>query len=208
MKAYNKIVFLTVILLGVKIKKTIKINHHTMMNSITFKKMGKKLLFVFVLAAMFAFTAEAQKIAYVDVNKVLDSMSDYKAAQKKIDDEAAKWRREIAEEYDVIKGMYNKYQAEQVLLSDEVRKQREDEIMNKENSVREMQKNRFGPQGSLFKKRQELVQPIQEKVYTAIEDYANSKGYDFIFDKGAASGMIFSNPRYDKTEDLMKELGL
>jgi len=178
------------------------------MNSITFKKMGKKLLFVFVLATMFAFTAGAQKIAYVDVNKVLDSMSDYKAAQKKIDDEAAKWRREIAEEYDVIKGMYNKYQAEQVLLSDEVRRQREDEIMNKENTVREMQKNKFGPEGALFKKRRELVQPIQEKVYTAIEEYANSKGYDFIFDKGSASGMIFSNPRYDKTEDVMKELGL
>jgi len=178
------------------------------MKSITLKKMSKKLLFVFTLTALFAFTTEAQKIAYVDVNKVLDSMDDYKLAQKKIDDEAAKWRREIAEEYDVIKGMYNKYQAEQVLLSDEVRKQREDEIMKKEDTVREMQKNKFGPSGALFKKRQELVRPIQEKVYTAIEDYANSKGYDFIFDKGSASGMIFSNPRYDKTEDVMKELGL
>lgn len=179
-----------------------------MINSITLKDMSKKILLVFVLAATFAFTTDAQKIAYVDVNKILDNMNDYKKAQKKIDDEAAKWRREIAEEYDVIKGMYNKYQAEQVLLSDEVRRQREDEIMNKENAVREMQKNRFGPDGALFKKRQELVQPIQERVYTAIEDYANSKGYDFIFDKGSSSGMIFSNPRYDKTEDIMKELDL
>ena len=179
-----------------------------MMNSITLKKMGKKLLFAFVLVSMFAFTTDAQKIAYVDINQILNSMDDYKSAQKKIDDEAAKWRREIAEEYDVIKGMYSKYQAEQVLLSDEVRRQKEDEIMNKENAVREMQKNKFGPEGALFKKRQELVRPIQEKVYTAIEDYANTKGYDFIFDKGSSSGMIFSNPRYDKTEDIMKELGL
>ncbi len=178
------------------------------MNSITLKKMGKKLIFVFVLATMFAFTSDAQKIAYVDVNKILNSMTDYKKAQDKIDADAAKWKREIAEEYDIIKGMYNKYQAEQVLLSDEIRRQREEAIMNKENAVREMQKNKFGPEGALFKKRQELVRPIQERVYDAIEDYANSKGYDFIFDKGSSSGMIFSNPRYDKTDDLMKELGL
>ena len=179
-----------------------------MMNFITLQKMSKKIFFVLFLASIFAFNADAQKSAYVDVNKILNNLEEYKAAQKQLDDLAAKWRREIAEEYDVIKGMYNKYQAEQVLLSDEVRRQREEEIMNKENEVRELQKNKFGPEGALFKKRQELVQPIQERVYDTIEDYANSKGYDFIFDKGSASGMIFSNPRYDKTEDILKELGL
>ena len=102
--------------------------------------------------------------------------------------------------------MYNRYQAEQVLLSDEVRRQKEEEIMNKEKEVREMQKKKFGPEGDLFKKRQELVAPIQEKVYSAIENFANDKGFDFIFDKGAASGMLFSNERYDKTEDILKEL--
>ncbi len=170
--------------------------------------MSKKLLFGFVLATMFAFTAGAQKIALVDVNKILDSMSEYKSAQTSLDNTAAKWRREIAEQYDEIKGMYNKYQAEQVLLSDEVRRQKEEEIMNKETQVREMQKDKFGPEGALFKKRQELVRPIQEQVYSAIEEFANDKGYDFIFEKGSASGMIFSNPKYDKTEDIMKELGL
>ncbi|MFT5164922.1 MAG: outer membrane protein [Saprospiraceae bacterium] len=179
-----------------------------MMNFVTLKKMSKKIIFGFVLAAMFAFTADAQKIALVDVNKILDSMNDYKTAQTSLDNTAAKWRREIAEQYDEIKGMYNKYQAEQVLLSDEVRRQREDEITKKEDQVRQTQKDKFGPEGALFKKRQELVRPIQERVYTAIEDYANDKGYDFIFDKGSSSGMIFSNARYDKTEDVMKELGL
>ena len=110
--------------------------------------------------------------------------------------------------YDEIKSMYNKYQAEQVLLSDEMRKKREDEIMEAERQVRELQKDKFGPEGQLFEKRRKLVQPIQEKVYVAIEDYANSRGYDFIFDKGGNSGMIFSNPRYDKTEDLLQELGI
>ena len=177
-----------------------------MMNTFTVQSITKKATLFLAIAMMFSFTANAQKIAYVDVNKILNSMKEYKSAQKQIDDLAAKWRREIAEEYDQIKGMYNRYQAEQVLLSDEVRRQKEEEIMNKEKEVREMQKQKFGPEGALFQKRQELVEPIQEKVYNAIEDFANDKGFDFIFDKGAASGMIFSNARYDKTDDILKEL--
>jgi outer membrane protein len=176
------------------------------MNTTRIKSIIKKSLFILILVSISTFTANAQKIAYVDVNRILNSMQEYKTAQKQIDDLAAKWRREIAEEYDQIKGMYNRYQAEQVLLSDEVRRQKEEEIMNKEKEVREMQKEKFGPEGALFKKRQELVEPIQEQVYTAIENFANDKGFDFIFDKGAASGMIFSNARYDKTEDVLKEL--
>ena len=160
------------------------------MNTFTIKDTIKKASLIFGVVMLCSFATEAQKIAYVDVNKILNSMNEYKAAQKQIDDLAAKWRREIAEEYDQIKGMYNRYQAEQVLLSDEVRRQKEEEIMNKEKEVREMQKKKFGPEGDLFKKRQELVAPIQEKVYSAIENFANDKGFDFIFDKGAASGMF------------------
>lgn len=176
------------------------------MNTSRIKNAIRKSLFIILLAAVSSITSDAQKIAYVDVEKILNSMNEYKSAQKQIDDLAAKWRREIAEEYDQIKGMYNRYQAEQVLLSDEVRRQKEEEIMLKEKEVREMQKEKFGPEGALFKKRQELVAPIQEQVYAVIESYANDKGFDFIFDKGAASGMIFSNARYDKTEDIIKEL--
>ena len=98
--------------------------------------------------------------------------------------------------------MYNKYQAEQVLLSDEVRKQREEEIMVAEGAVREMQKKRFGPEGDLFNKRQELVSPIQDKVYSAIEDFASDRGYDLIFDKGGATGLLFVTDEYDKTADV------
>jgi outer membrane protein len=102
--------------------------------------------------------------------------------------------------------MYNRYQAEQVLLSEDARKTREEEIMNKEKDVRDLQRERFGPEGSLFKRRQELVQPIQEKVYAAIEGYAAERGYDFIFDRSSDSGMIYSNPTYNKTEDIIRRL--
>lgn len=158
------------------------------------------------LAALFfvgTATISAQRIAVVDINQVLESLDDYKQAQRDLDKQAATWRAEIAQEYDVIKSMYNKYQAEQVLLSDEVRKQREEEIVNKEKSVREMQKQRFGPEGALFKRRQALVQPIQDRVYSAIEDYADSKEFDIILDKGSAAGLLFVKSSFDKTEDIL-----
>ncbi|MDX2071907.1 MAG: OmpH family outer membrane protein, partial [Haliscomenobacter sp.] len=110
------------------------------------------------------------------------------------------------QEYDKIKSLYNRFQAEQVLLSDEARRQREDEIVKKESEVREMQRKRFSPEGDLFQRRKELVQPIQDRVYAAIEAYAKERGYDFIFDKGGSAGMIFSNPQYDKTDDIINRL--
>lgn len=161
------------------------------------------------LAALLAFgvlPAAAQRIAYVDVNKILENVPEYVTAQSELDGLAARWRQEIAQEYDKIKGMYNRYQAEQVLLSDEARRKREEEIMAMEKEVRDMQRTKFGPEGTLFERRQELVRPIQERIYGAIERYAKEKGFDFIFDKGGASGMIFSNPTYDKTEDIIRLL--
>jgi outer membrane protein len=159
-----------------------------------------------VLFLTLAVTVKAQRIASVDVSRVLSSVSDYKVAEDELDKLASRWRQEIALEYDKIKGLYNRYQAEQVLLSDEARKQREDEIMNKEKDVRDMQRVRFGPEGELYKRRQELVRPIQDRVYAAIETYAKERGYDFIFDKGGSAGMIFSNPQYDKTDDVIARL--
>ncbi|MFM8363105.1 MAG: OmpH family outer membrane protein [Haliscomenobacter sp.] len=161
------------------------------------------------LAALLAFgvlPAAAQRIAYVDVNKILENVPEYVTAQSELDGLAARWRQEIAQEYDKIKGMYNRYQAEQVLLSDEARRKREEEIMAMEKEVRDMQRTKFGPEGTLFERRQELVRPIQERIYGAIERYAKEKGFDFIFDKGGASGMIFSSPTYDKTEDIIRLL--
>lgn len=158
------------------------------------------------LFSLFATDASAQKIAYVDVTRILETIQEYQDAQAEIDRLAAKWRQEISQEYDVIKGMYNRYQAEQVLLSEQARTQREEEIMNKEKAVRDMQRERFGPEGSLFQRRQELVKPIQDRVYAAIEQYAQDRGYDFIFDKSSTVGMIYSSEQYDKTNDILNQL--
>lgn len=166
----------------------------------------KTLSLLFAAFFLFSLSANAQKIAFVDVQEILENIAEYQEAQTELDRLANQWRQEIAQEYDVIKGMYNRYQAEQVLLSEDARKQREDEIMNKEKEVRDMQRDKFGPEGALFQRRQELVQPIQERVYAAIESYANERGYDFIFDRSSESGMIFTNPQYNKTEDILRRL--
>lgn len=166
----------------------------------------KKLFLSIALSVASIFTLSAQRIAYVDVNRILESIDEYAESQRELDQLAGRWREEIAKEYDQIKSMYNRYQAEQVLLSDEARRQKEDEILAKEKSVRELQKARFGPEGALFKRRQELVRPIQDRVFAAIEEYADDRGYDFIFDQSGAAGMIFANPQYDKTDDIINKL--
>lgn len=162
------------------------------------KKFASTALFSLFLTTL----ALAQRIAYVDVTAVLESVPEYQAAQEQLDRVATQWRQEIAQEQDKIKGMYSKYQAEQVMLSEEMKKQREEEIMNKEKDVRELQRQKFGPEGALFKKREELVKPIQDKVYNAITKYAEDKGFEYIFDKGSASGMLYADKKYDKTDDI------
>lgn len=165
--------------------------------------MIKKILLSATTMMFLTLSLSAQKIAIIDVNQVLNALPEYKQAQDELDKIALKWRGEIAQQQDVIKGMYNKYQAEQVLMNDEARKKREDEIMGKEKEAREAQRVKFGPEGELFRKRQELVKPIQDKVYTAIEKFANEKGYDLILDKSSSAGLIFANATYDKTQNIV-----
>ncbi len=166
----------------------------------------KQLALVFAFVGLTVAGVQAQRIACVDITSILEGLDEYKAAQTELDAKAAQWKQQIDQKRDEIRGLYNKYQSELVLLSDDAKLQRENEIMKKEQEMREFQKQKFGPDGALFKKRQELVRPIQDKVYAAIEAYAERKGYDFIFDKGGNAGMLFTNPKYDKTSDIRESL--
>ena len=168
----------------------------------------KRIIIGFSLVLGLLVNIEAQKIAIVDINEVLSSLPEYQNAQTELDRIAAEWRQEIAQEFDKVKSMYNKFQAEQVLLSADDKTKKEDEIVKKESEVRELQKTKFGLDGALFKKRQEMVSPIQDKVFGAIESYAADRGFDIIFDKGGATGLLFTNPEYDKTADLKKRLNI
>lgn len=148
----------------------------------------------------------AQKFALVDVNKVLDNLDEYRSAQDELDRIAAGWKQEIAIEYDKIKALYNKYQAEQVLLTEEQRKLKEEEITNREKEARRIQKEKFGEEGELFKRRQDLVRPIQDKVYSAIQDFALANSLDAIFDTSGTAGIMYYNKDLDKTEAILKKL--
>ena len=163
---------------------------------------------IVTLVALLAFSAhvEAQRIAVVDITEVLNSMEAYNLAQSELDATAEKWRQEISAEQEKISSLYNAYQAEQVLLSDDAKLKKENEIIDLEKKVTELQRKRFGPDGDLFRKQEDLVSPIQQTVYNAIEEYAAERGYDFIFDKGGSAGILFANPRMDKTNDIINRI--
>jgi outer membrane protein len=104
--------------------------------------------------------------------------------------------------------MYKNYEAEQFMLSEDLRKKREDELFVKEKELRDLQKKRFGYEGDLFKERQKLVKPIQDKVYNAVQKMAAARAYDFILDKSEGITIIFADPKLDKSDDVLKELGI
>jgi outer membrane protein len=138
------------------------------------------------------------------MDKVLEAIPDYAKAQKELEEVAERWRQEISRDYDKIDQMYRDYQAREVLMSDEMKKQKQDEIVAKEKEVRESQKKRFGPEGELFQKRQSMVKPIQEKVYAAIEKFANERNYDVIFTAPDGTTMIYAKADKDITNEIIK----
>jgi outer membrane protein len=151
--------------------------------------------------------AVAQKYAFVDTEYILNNIPNYKAAQEQLDKISADWQKEVEAKYADIEKMYKDYQAERVLLAEDMRHQREESIVNKEKEVKELQKTYFGNEGALFKKRQELIQPIQDDIYKAIKDLATENGYATIFDTSSGPSMIYTNPRYDISDEVLQKLG-
>ena len=149
----------------------------------------------------------AQKYAFVDTEYILNNIPNYKAAQEQLDKFSADWQKEVEAKYTEIEKMYKDYQAERVLLSEDMRRQREEAIVNKEKEAKELQKNYFGQEGALYKKRQELIQPVQDEIYKAIKDLATENGYAVIFDTSSGPSMIYTNPRYDVSDEVLQKLG-
>ena len=168
----------------------------------------KKFLLVACSFLLVSFAANAQKYAVIDTRYILDRMPEYKTAQGKLDDIAAAWQKEIDSTQTELNKMYKDYDAEQVMLSEDLRKKREDQLFQKEKNLRDLQRKRFGFEGDLFKKRQELIKPVQDKVYNAVQKLAVQRGYDFILDKSEGITIIFADPKLDKSEDVLRELGV
>jgi len=167
----------------------------------------KKTIFItaFLLSAMAA--AHAQRLAYVDSEYILKHIPEYVSAQKQLDDMATNWQEEVDKQYGEIEKLYKAYQNDQVLLNDDMRRRREDEIVNKEKEVKEYQRQKFGYEGELYKERIRLVKPIQERVAKAIQEVANNQGLDIILDKGSEVTFLYANPKLDKSDDVITRMG-
>ena len=160
------------------------------------------------LVAVLSTQAYAQRFAYVDSDYILSQMPSYKSAQTQIDEQSKKWQEEIDNKFEAIDKLYKQYQAEKVLLTKDMQTKRENEIIEKEREAKKLQNDKFGYEGELFKKREELIKPIQDKVYEAINKVAKNNGLDFIFDKSGDMLMLVSNPKYDRSDELLEELGV
>ena len=160
-----------------------------------------------LLLCLASSTTQAQKYAYVNTQYILENIPDYKNAQQQLDNLSIQWQKEIEDKYAIIDKLYKAYQAEQVLLTEEMKKRRQDEISQKEKDVKDLQKQRFGYEGDLFKKKQEMVKPIQDKIYNAVKKLATDQSYAVIFDKSSDLIMLYANPKYDKSDDILLALG-
>ncbi|MEX0987301.1 MAG: OmpH family outer membrane protein [Bacteroidales bacterium] len=167
----------------------------------------KRLLALAIIAIVFTGASHAQKFAFVDSEYILRNIPSYAAAQDELDKISANWEEEVKQQYDEIEEMYKSYKAERVLLSEDMRDKRENEIIQREKQAKELQQKYFGAEGDLFKKRTELVQPIQDAVYKAVRELTAEGGYAIIFDTASGASILYSNPRYDMSDEILKKLG-
>jgi outer membrane protein len=148
-----------------------------------------------------------QKFAYVDSDYILNNIPEYGDAQEELNALSVKWQNEVKAIYDKVSEMYKKYQTEMVLLSEDQKHAREQEIVNKEQEAKNLQMQYFGAEGKLYQKRTELVQPIQEKIYTALTELSQTKGYTFVFDVASGTSILYASDRVDISDDVLDQLG-
>ncbi|MFN4975214.1 MAG: OmpH family outer membrane protein [Bacteroidota bacterium] len=168
----------------------------------------KKFWMLFLLLGFLSLNTQAQRYAVIDTKYILNKIPEYKEADKRLQLIGEQWQKEIDDKQAILDKMYKNFEAEQFMLTEELRKKREDELFVREKELRELQKKRFGYEGDLFRERQRLVKPIQDKLYNAVQKLAVAKSYDFILDKSEGITIIFADPKLDKSDEVLKELGI
>ena len=172
------------------------------------KKQLINLMIASLMVMLNVVSAKAQKFGYVDTEYILDMMPDYRSAQKQLDMMAEDWQKEMDKKQEAIDKMHRDLKAEQILLTEDLSKKREQEIKEKEKELKDFRNEKFGYEGELFKKRQELIKPIQDKIFVAIQNIAKKNAFDFIFAKSGEMIMLYSNAKYDKSDEVLSELGV
>ncbi len=166
-----------------------------------------KRVFLFAVALIFATLTFGQKYAYVDTEYILNNIPVYESAKTQLEDLTKEWKKEIDAKKASIDQMYQNYQSERILLTEELRAKREDEIMKKEQELKQLQQKYFGESGMLYKKREELIKPIQDDIYNAIKEIATEGNFAVIFDTANNLNMLYTDPRHDKSDEVLRKLG-
>ncbi len=168
----------------------------------------KQLIFSFLILLLSSTYSSAQKYGFINSDFILSKMPEYKEAKDRLDKMADRWTKEIEERYKLLNQKKETFNKEEVLLPTEEKEKRSDELLKMENEVIELQKMRFGVSGEYFQKRQELIKPIQDKVYDAMQKVASKRSYTFIFDKANQSNLIYADKKFDLSDEVIKEMGL
>ncbi len=167
----------------------------------------KKIVIIALLLVLSGFGAFAQRFAYVDSEYILKHIPEYNSSQKQLDALSAQWQKDVDARFAAVEALFKAYQADQVLLTDEMKKNRENEIIEKEKEAKEFQRVKFGFEGELFQVRTKLIKPIQERVSKAIQGVADAQQLDMIFDKNSEITLLYASPRLDKSNDVIVRLG-
>ncbi len=167
----------------------------------------KKLLLTLALFAGFAVALSAQKFAMVDMEYIMKNIPSYETAEEQLNQISKRWQSEIEAQTQEVQQLYKNYQTELVFLSEDIKVQREEEIIEKERAANELKRKYFGQDGELFKKRESLMKPIQDEVYTALQEITNDKGYDLIFDRSSAMHVVLASPKLDISDEVLRKLG-
>ena len=154
------------------------------------------------------FVSSAQKYGYIDSEFILGKMPEYKEAKERLDKLAERWTKEIEERYEMIKKKKENFLREESLLPSEEKTKREEEIKTLESEAMQMQQTRFGVSGDYFQKRQELIKPIQDRVYEAMQTVASKRNYSFIFDKSNQSNLVYADSKFDISDEVLREMGV
>jgi outer membrane protein len=167
----------------------------------------KKRIFLSVLMLLGVMTMSAQKFALIDMEYILKNVPAYERANEQLNQVSKKWQAEVEALNTEAGTLYKNYQNEVVFLSQEQKKQRQEDIMNKEKQAADLKKKYFGPEGELFKKRESLMTPIQDEIYNAVKDIADQRGYSLVIDRAANAGIIFGSPKIDISNEVLQKLG-
>jgi len=170
--------------------------------------MKKKIILLVAFTFVSVTAALAQRFAYVDSEYILKHIPDYISAQKQLGALSDQWQKDVDARFQEIDRLFKAYQADQPLMTAEVKKRREEEIVNKEKEAKDLQREKFGPEGELSKRSSTIIKPIQDKVAKAVQALAEAENLDMVFDKNSEVIMLYANPRYDRSADVITRLGL